>query len=77
MRPAPASRFYRAFFDDAGLAAAKAALARLLVSHVPTNEPSTPTAECWLLSLSSGLSSLRERTSFSRIWVAASRGSWD
>ena len=35
MRPAPASRFYRAFFDDAGLAAAKAALARILVSHVP------------------------------------------
>jgi len=37
-------RFYRAFFDDAGLAVAKAALARILVSHVPTHEPSTPTA---------------------------------
>jgi hypothetical protein len=36
MRPAPASRFYCAFFNDAGLAVAKVALARILVSHVPT-----------------------------------------
>ena len=31
MRHAPASRFYRALFDDAGLAVAKAALARILL----------------------------------------------